>query len=192
MIAVMFTALFDAIAELAAPPRDLPAGHVLFQRDDPVRHLCLVVRGEAQLRRDRAGGDTLVLQRAGAGAILAEASVWSARHHCDGVLVTEATIRRLSVARMRAALADPELMRAYAAHLAGELQATRGRAEWLRLPRLSDRLDAYVALRGALPPKGAWRTLAAELGVTPEALYRALARRRSGVGSDCGPAALRR
>ena len=45
--------------------------------------------------------------------------------------------------------------------------------------RLSDRLDAWLMMNlGKLPSKGGWLPLAAELGVTPEALYRELARRR--------------
>lgn len=178
MIAIMSSPLFDALLPLSGLPRPFAAGRVLFQRGDPVRHLHLVVAGVLQLRRDRPSGAALVLQRAGAGDVLAEASLWSPRHHCDAVAATAAQVRAIPAARARAALDDPATARAYAAHLAREVRATRARAEILRLPRLDDRLDAHAALHGPLPPRGAWRGLADDLGVTPEALYRALARRR--------------
>ena len=41
-----------------------------------------------------------------------------------------------------------------------------------------ERLDDWLDWNdGNLPPKGRWKSLAAELGVTPEALYRTLAQR---------------
>jgi hypothetical protein len=43
---------------------------------------------------------------------------------------------------------------------------------------LAPRLDTWLDWRGALPPKGDWLRLAAELGVSPEALYREIAKRR--------------
>jgi hypothetical protein len=48
------------------------------------------------------------------------------------------------------------------------------------LKRVDERLDAWLALHGlSIPPKGKWAEWAAELAVTPEALYRALAIRRT-------------
>jgi hypothetical protein len=41
------------------------------------------------------------------------------------------------------------------------------------------RLDAWLEFNGSsLPQKGNWHTLARELAVSPEALYRELARRK--------------
>ena len=58
-----------------------------------------------------------------------------------------------------------------------ETQDLRARVEVLRLRRLSDRLDAWLDLRGP-PPPGGWKAVAEAIGVTPTALYRELARRR--------------
>ncbi len=54
------------------------------------------------------------------------------------------------------------------------------RAEILSLRTVAARLDAWTAANhDRLPEKGAWKTLAAELATSPEALYRELARRRA-------------
>jgi CRP-like cAMP-binding protein len=64
-------------------------------------------------------------------------------------------------------------------HLAGEVHRTRTRAEILSLKSVAARLDAWMAFNGGkLPPKGRWYQAASEIGVTPEAFYRELARRR--------------
>ena len=64
--------------------------------------------------------------------------------------------------------------------LARSVQAARVRAEIRSLPRVAERLDAWLAEGNALPGKGQRQELAAELGVTREALYRELSRRRTG------------
>ena len=43
---------------------------------------------------------------------------------------------------------------------------------------VSARLDAWLAWHGELPPRGDWKQLADQIGVSPEALYREMARRR--------------
>ncbi len=49
----------------------------------------------------------------------------------------------------------------------------------LAIRSLARRLDAWLELNDfSLPPKGNWQTLARELAVSPEALYRELARRK--------------
>lgn len=70
-------------------------------------------------------------------------------------------------------------MKSFAAHLAGEVQRTRGRAELLSLKKVGERVDAWLSLNGGVPPdRGRWIDWAGELAVTPEALYRELAKRR--------------
>jgi CRP-like cAMP-binding protein len=65
------------------------------------------------------------------------------------------------------------------AHLANAVQEARLRAEIRSLRTTAERLDAWLGEGRALPVKGQWQDLAGELGVTREALYRELAKRRS-------------
>jgi CRP-like cAMP-binding protein len=75
--------------------------------------------------------------------------------------------------------ADPGLAAGFAASLAREVQAARLRAELLAMRTVAERLEGWLAWHdAALPAKGGWRDLATEIGVTPEALYREIARRR--------------
>ena len=48
----------------------------------------------------------------------------------------------------------------------------------LSLRTVAERLDAWIAASGRYPAKGEWKTVAAEIGNSPEALYRELAKRR--------------
>jgi CRP-like cAMP-binding protein len=74
---------------------------------------------------------------------------------------------------------DNRLIRIWTQHLALELQRTRDRAELLSLKSVAAKVDAWLAIEGgSLPARGQWHRLAGEIGVTPEALYRELARRR--------------
>jgi CRP-like cAMP-binding protein len=79
---------------------------------------------------------------------------------------------------------SPEFADVWIRHLAHELQIARLHAEILSLRTVAERLDACVGWRGGvLPQKGEWRTIAHEIGVSPEALYRELAKRRGSTKS---------
>lgn len=120
------------------------------------------------------------LQNALPGAVIAEASAYSTRYHCDAVAAEESVVAGLPKARFLSALADePALAESWSALLARSVQAARLRSEIRSLPRVADRLDAWLAEGNALPEKGRWQEMAAELGVTREALYRELSRRRT-------------
>ena len=153
----------------------------LFRLGDEVSVLHVIDDGEAHLVRHRADGGALVLQRAVANTVLAEASVFSKCYHCDGVAVRPT--RTLAIARnaVRLLLAeDPRFAESWTIHLSRELQATRLRAEILSFRTVRERLDAWIGWNGeSLPTKGTWKTVAKEIGTSPEALYRELARRRS-------------
>jgi CRP-like cAMP-binding protein len=179
MIAIMSGAI-EALWDSRARERTLVAGEVLFRAGDPVRVLYRVEAGVMKLLRPLPHGVELVIQRAGAGAFLAEASLFAAAYHCDAVAVGPTRLRGVPVARITGALErDPSLARAFACYLAKEVQGARARAEIVALKTTRARLDAWLAVRGGeLPQKGRWRDIAGEIGVTPEALYRELARRR--------------
>jgi CRP-like cAMP-binding protein len=125
-------------------------------------------------------GFVLTLQRAGAGAVLAEASLFSERYHCDAVAVKPARTLTIAKSTIRAKLTlSPGFAEAWSAFLAQEVQATRLRAEILALRTVAERLDAWIASHDdLLPARGDRKTLATEIGVSPEALYREMARRR--------------
>lgn len=180
MIVIMSGDLMERLARLAERDQRHAAGSVLFREGDPVRSLFLVMTGEVRLVRTLPHGFLLTLQRAGPGAVLAEASVFADRYHCDALAAEPSFVRVVPLPRIIAALSgDAAMAAAFLRHLASEVLQARARAETLSLKTLAERLDAWIALNGgSLPPRGRWRRLAAETGVTPEALYRQLACRR--------------
>ena len=155
------------------------AGSELFRTGDRVREMFLVRTGRVLLQRQTSAGATLTLVTAIGGAILAEASAYSDTYHCDAISGETSLVVALPKARFRAALArDTAAAETWAEMLARGVQAARMRAEIRSLPKVADRLDAWLDSGNALPEKGRWQDLAAELSVTREALYRELARRR--------------
>ena len=180
MIAVRFMSLFERLKPLHPTAREFASGAHLFRRGDEVSVLHLVVAGEAHLVRHRVDGRTLVLQRARPNMVLAEASVFSERYHCDCVAVMPTRTFAVASSAVRTLLTvDPGFAEAWSLQLAHELQATRLRAEILSLRTVAERVDAWLAWNGgSLPPRGTWKTVASEIGTSPEALYRELARRR--------------
>jgi CRP-like cAMP-binding protein len=160
-------------------------GQYLFHRADPVRLMYFVVTGMIHLIRTQSEGSMLVLHRAGADSILAEASLSSEHYHCDAIAVVETHAHAYAVAEFRRYLrSSPEFADVWIRHLAHELQIARLHAEILSLRTVAERLDACVGWRGGvLPQKGEWRTIAHEIGVSPEALYREMAKRRGSTKS---------
>lgn len=181
MIDIMSKGLADLLHRLPATERRFAAGTHIFRQGTRVLTLHQIVDGRAHLVRHQPSGAPLVLQRAGPGSILAEASVFSERYHCDAVAIVATRTRAIAKPVLRAALVrEADLAEAWAAYLAREVQATRTRAEILSLRTVAERLDSWAAANdGKLPAKGEWRSLAATIGTSPEALYRELARRRT-------------
>lgn len=180
MIDIMSTSIFDLLNQFHGKLCDYSPPKVLFRKGDPVEHLFLILSGEVRLARFLENGDEIVLQRAGPNSVLAEASLFSPSYHCDAVCHQNAQVKMIRKRDVETHLADNNQMAmALAAHLAREVQATRQRAEILRLRTVTERLDAWIAWHdGVLPEKGNWRVIALEIGVSPEALYREIAQRR--------------
>jgi CRP-like cAMP-binding protein len=175
----------DADLLRALPPgrdRRLARGEALFRVGDPALGLVVVRDGTLELVRTSPEGRRLVLPRAGPGDTFAEASLFESRHHCDAAAAAPSSVMVHPAAELRRAAAEnPDLAWRLAAHLAARLVAERARAERLALPHAADRL---LDVLHALPPQPdgtrrlgrPWKSLAAELGLSHEATYRALAR----------------
>jgi CRP/FNR family transcriptional regulator, dissimilatory nitrate respiration regulator len=191
MIAIMSTAAPKAAIwnepalahfspSLCAVARELrrPAGAVLFRAGGRPTWMYFVRRGEAQMLRVTAAGAPVLLQRA-TGAFLAEASLTSVRYHCDAVCRTECDLLAFPLRALRESVdADQGTRWAWIGLLSSQSRGQRARIERLALKTVRERLQHLILAEGtqdgyALP--GTRMDLAAELGVTPEALYRALA-----------------
>ncbi len=178
MIAIMRQSISMLFQDARASP--LADGETLFVTGQEVTTICMVRSGSIHLLRHTTHGAQMVLQNAGAGAVVAEASAYSQRYHCDAAASGESVVASVPKERFLAALAtDPTLAANWSELLARSVQAARLRAEIRSLPKVADRLDAWLGEGNRLPDKGRWQDVAAELGVTREALYRELSRRRA-------------
>lgn len=160
--------------------RQFEPGDTIFRAGAAVTQVFLVRGGLTALVRPLPSGAQAILQRASRGNIVAEASVYAAQYHCDCIALEPTILACLPREVFRAALrADADLSETWAAYLAQSVQRARMRAEIRSLKTVAERLDAWIAENCHLPEKGQWQTLAYELSVSREALYRELARRRS-------------
>ena len=181
-------ALIESQPALATVPANLRAiadrlefetGETLFRLGDRLKGVFCIVAGEVRLIRRARNGAEIVLQRA-RGGFFAEASIGTGQYHCDAVTAEPATVLRFPATAFRAALASDETFRdAWLAHLAHELLKSRAQCERLGLKSATRRIVHYIESEGAdgmvtlTESRKAW---AAELGLTHEALYRALRR----------------
>ena len=165
-----------------APVRTLDEGETLFRRDDKVVSAFLVRVGQISLRRALKDGGFLTLHKASAGDLVAEASLFADCYHCDAVAEVPAMVSSVSKTELKrllenSALSDQLSVKAFES-IARELQNLRARIEIMRLRKVADRLDAYLELYGS-PELGGWVHVADWIGVSPPALYRELAKRRT-------------
>ncbi|MBY5391362.1 Crp/Fnr family transcriptional regulator [Rhizobium leguminosarum] len=181
MIEIMSDTIMDYIRSLSTRRKTFGAGQNLFNQGDDVESLYLVEAGVVHLVRHQADGNVAVLQRASPGVILAEASVFSSVYHCDAVAVTDVNATSMPVQSIRRALrSKSDFAEGWASYLSNQLQQTRKRAEIGSLKTVAARLEAWLAWNDdGLPSKGEWKALADDIGVSPEALYRELSKRRS-------------
>jgi CRP-like cAMP-binding protein len=167
--------------QAAGIERALKAGEVLFRGGQRTAGLYNVIAGAVRLVRvDRAGREA-VLHTASAGETLAEASLFAATYHCDAIAMTDAVVRLYPKAVLLAEFErDPGAAQAFMAMLAHQIMNLRTRLEQRNIHSAHDRIRHYLALNtGAdgrtVKVSGTLKNLAAELGLTHEALYRTLA-----------------
>ena len=166
----------------AAVERRLAAGQSLFRAGSRSIGFFEVIGGIVRLTRVDRNGREAVLQTAGAGDTLAEASLFSPAYHCDAVAATDAVVRLFPKSVMLAELQrDGKLARAFAAMLARQVMTLRTRLETRNIHSARERVQHFLAVnagadRRTVAIPGSLKQLAADLGLSHEALYRTLAR----------------
>ncbi len=180
MITIMSLKFVEYLSHLPTLQRSFSSGALIFEREDPVTSLYLVETGIVHLLRRQMDGGEYILQRASEGHILGEASLSTQSYHCSAVAVEPCTLRIYDAGQVNRLISqDGAVAQAYANYLGRELRNARLRAEISFLRKVDDRLSAWLAWHdNKLPQKGNWRRVAAEIGVSSEALYRELSRRR--------------
>jgi CRP-like cAMP-binding protein len=165
----------------SAAQRSLKAGQTLFWAGTRPAGLYEVVKGKIRLvRLDRSGREA-ILQLAQAGDVLAEASLFSSAYHCDAVASTDATVRLYPKSALLTELErNPKLLLAFSAMLARQVMTLRTRLEGRNIHSARDRVRHYLTVNAdatgrSVTLSGTVKDLAAELGLTHEALYRTLA-----------------
>lgn len=159
--------------------KSLGEGETLFFSGGPVLLMHLVAEGQIDLVRYSKSGTRILLFEAGPGKILAEASAYSAFYHCDGTAAINSRILSIPVATFRERLDfNAKLAGLWAAQLAHGLQSARMNSAIKSMKTVEERLNAWLADGMALPPKGQLQILAQSLGVSREALYREMSKRR--------------
>jgi CRP-like cAMP-binding protein len=173
--------MLERLSAGAGVRRRLGAGEMLFATGDPVRSLFVVESGRLRLLRHTVHGALLVLHVAHAGEAFAEASLFSRIYHCDALAeIASSVIAYPKRALLGALSQDPEAAITLVGHLAQQVQALRGRIELLNVKSARDRVLGYLHSRlGAsdttVELDRTWKAIAGEIGLTHEAVYRALA-----------------
>ena len=160
--------------------RRFVAGQMLFDQGDATVGVYEVVSGKVrQVRVDPEGRD-VVVGIAGPGEMIAEASLFSRTHDCAATAVTNALVRLYRKATLLAQLErDPRAALSFMATLVEQILKLRIRLERRSIPSARDRVRHYLTANVSerertvsLP--STLKDLAAELGLTHEALYRTL------------------
>jgi len=153
-------------------------GDLLFKQGKKPTEMLYVTRGEVVLQRLGRQGASVVLQRTRRGFI-GEASLDSVRYHCDAVVTMSGEVVAIPLAAIKQALAaDSGFAGRWIAMLNQEVKRLRAQCERLSMRGVAERLLHLIETEGSegrLPLSGGLKSLASELGVSHEALYRAVA-----------------
>ncbi len=160
--------------------RELAADEALFRQGDASYGIFEVERGRVRMVRVTTDHRPVVLHTARPGELFAEAALFSEVYHCDAVAAAGARVRIYPKRDLLAAFRrDPELSQRFMAQLARQVMALRSRLEERNIRSARERVLHHLALAAGPDGRtvaldGTLMDLAAEIGLTHEALYRTL------------------
>ncbi len=156
---------------------DVAKGTWLFKAGQNPARMFFVVSGEVILERPGLQGATVILQRTRRGFV-SEASLKSSKYHCHGQVVANSKIIQIPILEVRNAIdGDTAFAGRWIVMLNTEVKRLRLQCERLSLSKVQDRFIHLLETEGVdghYPIGTGIKSLAAELGVTHEALYRCI------------------
>lgn len=171
--AIDIPAPFDRLPATARQIRDIGAGARLFRQGDASTAMYFLHAGAIEMIRHTEAGEKLTLFRAAPGDTLAEPALFSDAYHCDAIAEGASRVSRIDrAAVLDLVRADPAFALSLVERLSGQVQGYRRRLELMSIRSARERVAAGMA-DGRL--SGSVVAFAAELGLTHEAVYRALA-----------------
>lgn len=151
---------------------------LLFKTGKKPEWMFFVLSGEVTLERLSQHGDPVVLQRTRHGFV-SEASLQSPKYHCDAVVVADSEIIQIPIQTLTDALStDPAFAGRWINMLNQEVKRLRLQCERLSMKSVKDKVLHLInteGQNGKYQVNTGLKSLAGELGVTHEALYRTLA-----------------
>ena len=158
----------------------LESGQTLFRQGDDPPGLPFVTDGQIDLLRHTETGRSVRIHVARPGETFAEASIFAEHCHCDAVAAGPSHLRLLPKRSVLEALeTQPGLGQVFSLHLAQSLMTARRLLELRAITPLTERVLARLSdladATGALPRQMSLISIAADLDVTPPALYRTIA-----------------
>jgi CRP-like cAMP-binding protein len=165
--------------EAGSVVRVLATGELLFRQGDRAAAIYKVESGRLRLIRRTVDDHLVILHTARRGEFFAEASLFAEAYHCDAVAAAQSRVRVYPKPTvMEAVRTDPALAEAFMARLARQLQELRALMELRNIRSARERVLQYLRLRvhgRSIAVEGQLQEIAAEIGITREALYRTLA-----------------
>ena len=171
----------DGLPDSVRQTRALAAGEPLFRQGQRATAIFLVVHGRVRLVRHLVDGTLVTVHTARAGDTLAEAAAFATHYHCDAIAAVPTGVIAYSADAAREALErDPGAALVLARLLADSVRDLRMRLALRTIRSARERVLTWLKLQpddgsGSVSPQQPWTAVAAEIGLTHEALYRALA-----------------
>lgn len=170
----MLPRIFNVLPNTALKARSIQKGEVLFRQGDDSYAIFFLEKGCIQLVRHTENGEDIVIHRAIAGETFAEPSMFFEQYHCDAIALEDAEL--ISIERdaiLEAMGRGAAFAIALCARFASQVQTYRRRIEIQAIRAADERVFAAIA-DGMLGKE--IKQFAAEIGLTHEATYRALAK----------------
>jgi CRP-like cAMP-binding protein len=149
--------------------------HLFHQRKKP-EYMFFIVSGEVILTRANKHGEPITLQRC-KGGFVSEASLLTDVYHCDAIATHSGLAITLPIQSLRNALMDNNFSLKWVQLLSREIMRLRTQSERLGMKDIKSKLIHLIETdgkAGTLHLQSDLKSMASEIGVTHEALYRAI------------------